>query len=45
MKLISLAALLLTGCGAAIPVVVASSSTTGIVAAAYMPDSIERKAP
>jgi hypothetical protein len=46
-KLVAVVALasLLTGCGAAIPVVVASSYVAGQTAAAYMPDSIEGKAP
>lgn len=38
---LALAALLLTGCAGAIPVVVASSYVAGQVAAAHMPDSIE----
>ena len=45
MKLLALACLLLTGCGAALPVVVASSYVAGQTIAAYSPDSIERKGP
>lgn len=41
MKLL-LAVLLLASCGAAVPAVVATSYVSGQVAAAYMPDSIER---
>ncbi|MDQ1344862.1 MAG: hypothetical protein QG586_392, partial [Pseudomonadota bacterium] len=37
--------ILLTGCGATLPVVVASSYVAGQVSAAHMTDSIERKAP
>jgi hypothetical protein len=42
-RLLVLAALLLSGCGAALPVVIATSATAGFTATAYMPDSIERK--
>lgn len=43
MKLLALACLLLTGCSAALPVVVATSYVAGQTAMAYAPDSIERK--